>query len=212
MSRLAIPDLHRQPAEPAADSEPVIELSRTELDEKLLAAEQQGFSRGVAETEARVRGMERRELEGREEALAAREKDHADAMSRVTSLLQSLDDETSRYNSRLEEYLEAASAAMAAHLLLAVNQSSDVMRDVLDAVKKRYQVTSIDVHVPPSMGSVAELASGEFDDVTLLAAADGEPLSMRLRTDSGELVYGLEATAEKLHATLLAMSSKNEPV
>ena len=204
MSRLVIPDVHRQAPLASEPAEPPIQLTRAELDKELAAAEERGYRAGAQEAEDRVRGSERAELADRAEALAIREKECLDAQSQAASLLKTLGDETTAFNKRLDAVLNDAAVAMGAHLLMKANSSAEMLQDLLAGLQKHYRITAISVSVPQAMKGVMDNAEFDLEHVTLTPAEEGKPLSIRLQTEAGELQYGLQEIAAELHTSLLA--------
>ncbi len=205
MSRLSIPESHlRTEPEPVqVPEEPRVVLTEAELEARLKEAEQVGYRRGAEDAEQRVRGAEREELQDYASSLDRRSAELDSAHADARTALRTLENRLAKYNEALDACLEAAAGAMAARLLMAAAESAEFVRDVTATLRERYRITRLTVSAPESM---VEGLSKELDDVgpvEIEQAAAGEPLSIRLDTESGELRYSLREVAADLHRRLL---------
>lgn len=210
MSRLTIPDSHlRPPAEPAElvePEEPKVALTHPELEKLLLESEDSGFKRGVLEGEKKARGAERAELEEQLTAVAEQESRLAAAFRDISTALQSLEARNDEYNKTLEAALDAAACAMAARLLIEVNQSKEVLADLMSSLRQQHRISGMSVFVSERLRAALGEELNDHDDIHIRAADTGDALSIRIETETGELRYSLRDIATDLHRQLLERS------
>lgn len=214
MSRLTIPETHLrppvEPAEPVKPEEPKISLTRAELEKLLTEAEESGFKRGELRGEEKARGVERAELEEQLQAVSGQESRLETAFRDIASVLQELDAKVEVHNKTLESNLEAAACAMASCLLIEVNESEALIKDLLTSLRERHRVSSMTVFVPEPLAAPLRDKLEDQDDVRVRTANTGDALSVHMETETGELRYSTQDVAADLHKRLLECSDASD--